>query len=207
MGYIHPSDDRYGPKVGGHRYRKWTPPEPLAITILKFASVGIAVALSPTLLLNAIKAYLKYKIDEAEYYEYLNKKRIQNSIRYLKRKHFIAFPGKGKFAITSKGKIRLTKIHIDRITIRRQRWDGKWRLLTFDIPEKKAHLRDYFRKRLKEIGFYHFQRSVFMIPYPCDKEIDAMCGALGISSNVHLITTDRFNGDEELKKLFRLNSK
>lgn len=204
MAYVHPQDDRYGPKIAGHRYKKWTPPEPLAVTILKLAAVGVAVVLSPPLLINGIKAYLKYKIDEAGYDEYLNKKRIQNSIRYLKRKHFIAFPGKGRFTITQKGTKRLDKINIDRITVQHVKWDGKWRLLTFDIPEEKAHIREYFRKRLKEIGFYHFQRSVFIIPYPCAKEIDTLCEVLEISSNAHLLTADRFEGDDELKKYFLL---
>lgn len=208
MTYIHQSDDRYGPRVGGHRYKKWTPPEPLSITILKLAAFGVALTaasiLSPNFLLNAIKTYLKYKYDEAKYYDYLNKQRIRNSLRYLKRKHFIAFPGKGKFAITRKGVGRLARVNVDQITIKRVPWDGRWRLLIFDIPEEKEPIREYFRRRLKGIGFYHFQRSVFIIPYPCEKEIDAICEELQIESDVHLITTDRFEGDEDLKKFFQL---
>lgn len=208
MTYIHPSDDRYGSRVGGHRYKKWTPPQPLSITILKLMGAGIALTaasvLSPTFFLKAIKTYLKYKYDEARYYDYLNKRRIQNSLRYLKRKHFIAFPGKGRFTITKRGAWHLARINIDEIVIKRVPWDGRWRLLTFDIPEEKEQKREYFRRRLKEMGFYHFQRSVFIIPYLCKKEIYAICEQLGIESNVHLITTDRFEGDEELKKFFQL---
>ena|SRR3990167_7565022 len=204
MTYVHPLDDRYGPKVGGHRYKKWVPPEPLAVTILKLAAIGVAIVLSPPLLFGAIKAHLKYKFDEAEYYKYLDNKRIQRSLRYLKRKHFIAFPGKGRFTVTRRGAARLAKLNIDKVIIKRTKWDQKWRLLTFDIPEQKLHIREYFRKRLKEMGFYHFQRSVFIIPYPCDAEIDMICEALGIESSVHLIAADRFEGDEGIKKYFQL---
>src|SRR3989344_5880508 len=204
MTYVHPQDDRFGRKVGGHRYKKWKPPEPLAVKILKLTAVGIAVIMSPPLLINAMKAYLNYKIDEARYYEYIDKKRIQNSLRYLKRKHFIAFPGKGKFTITKTGRARLDRINIDQIIVKRVPWDGKWRLLTFDIPEEKESKRDYFRRRLKEIGFYHFQRSVFIIPYPCRLEINTMCEELDIEANIHLITADSFEGDDELKSFFRL---
>ncbi len=208
MIYIHPADRRYGPRVGGYRYKKWTPPEPLSITILKMIGLGIAFTaasiLSPTFLLNAIKAYLKYKYDETKYYDYINKRRIQASLRYLKRKHFIAYPGKGRFSITKKGASRLNRINIDELKIKKVPWDGKWRLLTFDIPEEKEQKRDYFRKRLKEMGFYHFQRSVFILPYPCKKEIDTICEVLDIESNVHLITGERFEGDDELVKLFHV---
>lgn len=206
-GYIHPTDDRYGPRVGGHRYKKFIPPEPLAVTILKVAAVSLAVLSSPPLLLNAIRAYLKYKTDEAKYFEYLDKKRIQRSLEYLKRKHFIAFPGKGRFTITAKGKSRLEKVKLDKIKIPRLKtWDRKWRLLTFDIPEEKTHLRDYFRRRLKEIGFYHFQRSVFIFPYPCVQEIDTICETLGITVSVHVLVADRFEGDYDLIKHFRLDT-
>lgn len=171
--------------------------------------VGFTVAsiLSPTFLLQAMKGYLKYKYDEAKFHEYLDKQRIQRSIRYLKRKHFIAFPGKGRFTITKKGVQRLARINVDNIAIKRVPWDGKWRIVTFDIPEEKEGKREYFRRRLKEMGFYHFQRSVFMIPYPCEEEIDQITEALDIESNVHVIVAYPFEGDGELRKHFYLELK
>lgn len=209
--YIHPSDDRYGAKVGGYRYKKWRPPEPLGITILKMVGLGVAFTtasiLSPTFLLNAIKAYLKYKYDEAKYYDYLDKKRIQGSLRYLKRKNFIAFPAKskkGQFVVTRSGEGRLAEIELRDIKeiTKPVSWDGKWRLVTFDIPEEKSGKRHIFRRKLKELGFYHFQRSVFLLPYPCEKEVNRMKEILEIENNAHLLVTDSFDGDEELLKRY-----
>ena len=204
MTYVHPMDDRYGPKVGGHRYKKWRPPEPLAVTILKLTAVGTAMILSPPLLINAMKAYLKYKFDEAAYYEYLDKKRIQESLRYLKRKHFIAFPGKGRITITKQGKGKLSQVELKQIKITPTTWDGKWRIVMFDIPEEKYSKRFVFRRKLKELGFYHFQRSVFLLPYPCEQEINQINSILGIENNVHLLVAGSFEGDEEIVKKFNL---
>jgi len=206
--YIHPSDNRYGPRVGGYRYKKYAPPEPLSVTILKLAAAGVIITaasiLDPAFLLKAIKAYLKYKMDETEYYERVNKRKIQRSLRYLKRKRFIAFPRKGRFIVTIEGTQRLARIDIDKITIKKVPWNGKWWLLTFDIPENKEAKRDYFRRRLKEMGFYHFQRSVFVIPYPCEKEIEKIAETLDISSNYHILIAERFDGDDELILRFNL---
>ncbi len=211
MTYIHPADDRYGPKVGGHRYKKWIPPEPLSVTILKLSALGVAFTtaslLSPTFLLKAIKAYLKYKYDEAEYYDYLEKRRIRRSLRYLRRRHFLAFPVKGKqgqIVVTKSGKNRLSEIELEEITIKPVPWDGRWRIVMFDVPEAKGGKRHIIRKKLKKLGFFHFQRSVFLFPYPCEKEINKITEILDIETNVHLLTAESFPGDEELKKFYNL---
>src|SRR3989338_4923411 len=191
-----PIVDEYGPLVGGHRYKK-VRPEPLAITILKLVASRSSVLRSAQSILEEIKSHTMSKVE---------KKRIQQGLQYLKRKKFIAFPGKGKFTITMSGKKRLEKIELDNIRISKpEAWDGKWRLLTFDIPEEMQNLRYYFRKRLKEIGFYHFQRSVFVIPYPCVSEIDKICVELGIERSVHLIKAYRFEGDGDLTKHFQID--
>lgn len=44
-------------------------------------------------------------------------------------------------------------------------WDHKWRLVIFDIPEKHRLARDVFRRRIKEMGFYQIQKSVFVYPF------------------------------------------
>ncbi len=209
MGYqrkkrFRPIDNEYGSWVGGYRYKKYRP-EPLAVTVLKFAIRKTTVNSSPQFLLHAILKYIKSIGDKPQNLEYINRHRLYQSLQYLKRKHFISFPGKGKFVVTPKGRARFNKFKLDKIEISEPaRWDKKWRLLTFDIPEEKAHIRNYFRKRLKEIGFYHFQRSVFIIPHPCEREIDIMCEELGITSSVHLLLAGRFEGDGDLAKRYNL---
>lgn len=41
-------------------------------------------------------------------------------------------------------------------------WDGKYRIIIWDIPEKKRVIRNLFRRRLKEWGFKNLQRSVWI---------------------------------------------
>lgn len=42
------------------------------------------------------------------------------------------------------------------------RWDGKWRIVVFDIPEQKRIIRNLFRRNLKKWGFKHLQKSVWI---------------------------------------------
>src|SRR3989344_7059632 len=65
--------------------------------------------------------------------------------------------------LTPKGnlKVLLAKAKIQK----QQKWDGKWRLVIFDIPENKRELRDKFRTLLKKNNFYKLQHSVFFHPY------------------------------------------
>ncbi|MCL5784312.1 MAG: hypothetical protein M1142_03090 [Patescibacteria group bacterium] len=52
-----------------------------------------------------------------------------------------------------------------------EKWDGKWRLIIFDIPEKRRPARDLLRQKLKEWGFVHFQRSVWGSKKNCSKAL------------------------------------
>lgn len=40
-------------------------------------------------------------------------------------------------------------------------WDGRWRIVVFDIPESKRLVRDILRSRLKIWGFQPWQKSVW----------------------------------------------
>lgn len=42
------------------------------------------------------------------------------------------------------------------------KWDGRWRIVMFDIPENKRTVRDLLRRRLKEWGFKQWQKSLWV---------------------------------------------
>ncbi|MCH7763134.1 MAG: hypothetical protein IIB95_05255, partial [Candidatus Marinimicrobia bacterium] len=47
-----------------------------------------------------------------------------------------------------------------------------WRIVIFDIPEKRKKARDAINLKLKELGFHPIQKSTFIFPYECRNEID-----------------------------------
>ncbi len=44
-------------------------------------------------------------------------------------------------------------------------WDGKWRMILFDIPEAKRSLRQLYRMKLADLGARMLQSSVWITPY------------------------------------------
>lgn len=52
-----------------------------------------------------------------------------------------------------------------------KRWDHLWRIVVFDIPEKKKNDRDQFREKLRRLGFFPFQKSMYITPFACEKII------------------------------------
>lgn len=51
-------------------------------------------------------------------------------------------------------------------------WDGKWRFVCFDIPEKHKDVRDQIRRSVKNLGFRQLQRSIWISPLSVDSYID-----------------------------------
>jgi hypothetical protein len=75
--------------------------------------------------------------------------------------------------LTEEGKKRVLKFNIDSLIIPKPAiWDRQWRLVFFDVPEKKRRGRDALRLKLRELGFYEWQKSVFVHPYSCRDQID-----------------------------------
>ena len=107
--------------------------------------------------------------------------------------------------ITEKGRQRALGELYNNLKINEQRrWDGKWRVVMFDILEKHKNERDAFRYKLEQMGFYPLQKSVLVSPYPCENEIDFLVAVLGIGSYVRFFTTEDIGDVEELKRHFDL---
>lgn len=115
--------------------------------------------------------------------------------------------GKPVVIITDKGRVEVLKYDLDKLEIKPMKnWDGKWRLVIFDIAEKYRNVRDLIREKLKQIGFYQLQESVFIFPYPCEKEIKYLREVLEVPHSIKLIRADRIENDSDLRKIFQLPS-
>ena len=74
----------------------------------------------------------------------------------------------------------------------------------FDIPSNKNKSRDALRWKIKELGFYQLQKSVFVYPFPCEKEIDALGVFWNVRDNIVLMHVSGFEGEEKLKHVFKI---
>lgn len=134
------------------------------MTIKKAILLGLASVLDETVdwweAANSRSLYLTYGHNK--------KQSIRDAVSALLKTGYIEKRikdnGEAVYRITSWGKTKLIySIPLARYT--GKKWDGIWRLVSFDIPEKEAKLRKWLRKKLKELGFGMLQESLWLIPH------------------------------------------
>jgi len=107
--------------------------------------------------------------------------------------------------LTDKGKMKALTYKFEEMKlIKKKDWDDKWHIVFFDIPEKQRVARDIFRDKIKKIGFYELQHSVFAFPYECENEIEYIIETYKISKWVRFGTLEKIDNDAYLKKFFGL---
>lgn len=85
-----------------------------------------------------------------------------------------------------------------------RKWDGKWRIVIFDVPENKRGIRRELRRAIALYGFVKLQQSAWVYPYKCDDFVHLVRTYLGIKQNIICITADTIENDSWLKKEFGL---
>src|SRR3989344_7371827 len=163
-------------------------------------------ATSPYFLINLAKAILKNR-KYAKSKE--NEQKIVRSLRRLRKSNLIILKDRGDdnftVQLTQKGKKKVEEVNFEKLEIvKPAKWDGKWRLITFDIPENRKAARDALRFKMKELKFYQLQKSVFVCPYPCEKEILFLCEFFYITRFVNIIVADSIYDDVRLMHHFNI---
>lgn len=77
-------------------------------------------------------------------------------------------------------------------------WDGKWRLVIFDIPESKRRLRNTLRQKLKEWGFKYWQKSLWASKKDIAEPIREFIHDLGLSDFVLVAVSNDFGSFSKL---------
>jgi DNA-binding transcriptional regulator PaaX len=118
---------------------------------------------------------------------------IDQTLRRFERQEYIKKHRKGLFKLTQKGLKRINYYKAMRVSFMPQdkNWDGLWRIIIFDIPEKNRESRNILRDKIKSWHCYKLQNSVFVTPYVCEKELQILCEALLIQKYVHVITASK----------------
>jgi len=188
------------------RYGKTT--KDILITLAFAGIITVAVTTSPFLLYNLARWFVENKKWDKKY-KRGDLYKISRSLAGLsKNKIIILREQKGKFQvqITEKGRKIIRDIEFENMKIAKPaRWDGKWRVVIFDIPEGvKKYARDALRQKLQRTGFLLLQKSVWIFPYPCEKEIQLICEVFEVSQYVNIITAEKIYNDDCAKKYFSL---
>ncbi len=135
----------------------------------------------------------------------------------LKRRRHITRTTDKMYELTATGEFAALKAYVRKSLTEAERssvgrldqpvknWDGKWRIVIFDVPESQRPVRDYIRSVLKRIGFYEFQRSMWIHPGKLPAFLSRMLGEPKMRKYTRVLTTYDIDYDEDLRRRFRLS--
>jgi DNA-binding transcriptional regulator PaaX len=178
------------------------------ITKVALGVVAIAGALGVVFLAasmgNAVQAFSMFKKSKK-----YSKTQIKSAMTNLHKQKLIEYVseknGETIVRITIKGKSRLKSFAIDSLEISKpKQWDGKWRLVMFDLPIRFRKARESLRYKLKQLGFKQFQKSVWIYPYSCTDEILFIADHYQVGKYVEILEVTNLLRDERFKKMFDL---
>src|SRR3989344_2669360 len=175
-------------------------------TLLAIATVGAAIIAgsSPRFYHSVARQFFKDKIREM-------RRARARKLAELEKKKVILFrelgDGRVRVELTHRGKslVRLYNLENIKLTIPKK-WDGLWRVVMYDIPSSQRRASDAFRKKLRSLGLYQLQRSVWISPYECLAELEFLCAVFEIDINICVcyFKTREIPRESEIRKSFRL---
>ncbi len=182
--------------------------------ILKGLFYGGAIAIASTSpfflprILPRIIKYARYQKKKREN----EKKGFYNAFYKLKNQGLIEMEYRNKqlyISLTEEGRKRCGKFQVDDLKIKKPlRWDKKWRILIFDIKEKNRVKREALRGKIKELGLYPLQKSVWVCPYDFFKEMDTLRRFFGLKDKeMKIITASEIENDAEIRTFFGIKQK
>lgn len=87
------------------------------------------------------------------------------------------------------------------------KWDGRWRMVAFDIPEQLHSLRDRVRHTLRRAGFVRLQQSIWVYPYDCKELIHLVQEESDLRQHILLGVLEQVEHEETLLRQFGLSRK
>lgn len=140
----------------------------------------------------------------------IEEEKIRKSLESLEKNEIIEVKEKGnKVFVRLKDKNNSTVIKYSTKALldfkkKEKKWNGKWFLVFFDVPETQRNKRNYLRKFLVDIGFHQYQKSIYIFPYECEKEIILIKKIIEGAKYIKYIIAEKIEDERKIKAFFKL---
>lgn len=132
------------------------------------------------------------------------KEYVSSSASKMVKKGFLKYNGKF-YELTPLGEERLRIWEFSHFRFNKpKKWDRKWRVIIFDIPDKKRRVRDQIRSLFKSAGLYLLQESVWVYPYDCEDVIALLKTEFGVGRDLLYLIVEELENDRYLRNEFDL---
>lgn len=153
---------------------------------------------------GALKTFYPHPYYHA-YCRHAHPRSLYKAIRNLERRNLVAAKSRGRgeeWSLSGAGKRRLALLRMKLAYAKARKWDGKWRLIIFDIPERRRSRRDFLRQELRALGFHQLQKSAWVSPYSLPPEFTEIFLELAVGKGFRVVTADKIEGDDDLRSIF-----
>lgn len=165
----------------------------------------LAISLAAPNVFQAVKIFEKR--NRKSYHLYRSSAYVRRAVdRLAKRRLIVIFQKEGQIVmrLTEKGRRELLSYQLKEKALKKWHWDGKWRLMIFDIAEKRRWARDRVRSDMQSFGFVKLQDSVWVYPYECEEAVTLLKAQYKIGKELLYIVAGEIEEDGWLKKKFSL---
>lgn len=173
----------------------------IALAVIGTAGVIVVSAVAPNLF-KAMASFSGKRHSSRSLTRKAKIKKVGDTFYYLKRSGLVRFRASGKewlLSLTDPGRKRFSKIEFESIGVPKpSRWDSHWWLVAADIPTRDHRAgADLLRKKLKRLGFYPLQRTLWVYPYDPRKTVEVLCQHYGIAQFVTVMEVLRLDREDE----------
>lgn len=114
--------------------------------------------------------------------------------------------GERLFRVTAKGHEAIAAAHYrTSIPTKPARWNHRWHLVTYQIPDSHKAARNQFLIELKRLGFKRFNPALWIYPYDCTMTLKKIAHHLKIEPYIEIIRADTISQTAKWKKAFSLS--
>ena len=141
---------------------------------------------------KSVDGFIRFEDFGSHTYKYLygipqlKKSALAKAIKRLRENGMVDFLDEKELVVrlTDEGR---NQVLWTKLKFNEEKWDGKWRLVIWDIPEKRRKARDLLRAKLKELGFKKWQQSVWATKKNCTRPLRGFIKQIGIQDWVKVL--------------------
>lgn len=104
--------------------------------------------------------------------------------------------------ITDRGKQKLLRYKVDEMVLDESNWDGKWRLIIYDVASTKRANSEMFRTMLNKLRFLKLQKSVYLTPFKCEDEIEYLRLLFEVGNEVQILKVGSLENEAAYRRYF-----
>ncbi len=143
---------------------------------------------------------LRFSPDICDVFDLTLNRKTKQTFSELVKDGYITDQSEGevlKFTLTEEGHKDIT-LNFPVFRFTREKWDGLFRILSYEIPEKKRELRDKLRREVASWGLGPWHRSFWLTPHPIVTSLRKLVSEREEEQYVQAFESTHVFGDREI---------